>query len=129
MVVRPDQTQWISCRILNGFAPKLPFIRVSNATFKVVVTYGYRKFPIGLHPYKVIGLFNKVYTNKFIFYLVVTQVNLDSLNHILALTEAEVLRMNSTYLALKWFRTLVRITRLHGKNYCSRKRRIYLYIR
>ena len=44
-----------------------------------------------------------------------TPVHLDSLNHILALSEAEVLKMNSSCLALKWFRTLVRITRLHGK--------------
>lgn len=33
---------------------------------------------------------------------------------ILSLAEAEAINLNSHYLALKWFQTLVKITRLHG---------------
>lgn len=41
-------------------------------------------------------------------------VNLESLNNILAMGEAEVVKLKSHHLAFKWFWMLVRITRRHG---------------
>ena len=39
---------------------------------------------------------------------------MESMKSILSLAEAEAINLNSHYLALKWFQTLVKITRLHG---------------
>ena len=41
-------------------------------------------------------------------------VNPESIKCILILAEAEAINLNSHYLALKWFQTLAKITRLHG---------------
>ena len=46
---------------------------------------------------------------------------------ILSLAEAEAINLNSHYLALKWFQTLVKITRLHGSlDIPLRMRKIFL---
>ncbi len=42
-------------------------------------------------------------------------VNSESMKCIFALAEAQAINLNSHYLALKWFQTLAKISRLHGK--------------
>jgi hypothetical protein len=42
-------------------------------------------------------------------------VNSESMKSIFALAEAQAINLNSHYLALKWFQTLAKISRLHGK--------------